>query len=167
MEKGNDGPDILYLEGIMKKTSFLIATVMAVLMTFLSTVTFAASADENPYKNLYVKEAQAIRQQGTAKIIYQFMTRGKAPLPGVTMIYNTTKEHGVLAVADEKGMIEFDLKASDVYFIRQVIYKGKVYQVSGSSVANTVEKLDIRKGTVFWNCVVQYGNAAFMSYRGN
>ena len=95
------------------------------------------------------------------------MTREKAPLSGVTMLYNTTLEKGLLAVSDEKGLIEFDVKSSEVYYIHHVIFGDKILPVQGSSQVSMVEKLDVRKGTVFWNCIVQYGNAAFMSYRGN
>lgn len=55
-------------------------------------VAYAAPSDENPYKNHYTKEAQAIRKQGTAKIVFQFMTRDNVPMPGVIMLYNTTKK---------------------------------------------------------------------------
>ena len=94
----------------MKKVSLLLVALLTVFITSLSVVAFAASNDENPYKNHYVKEAQALRKQGTAKIVFQFMTRDNAPLPGVIMLYNTTKEKGQEAVADEKGMIQFDVK---------------------------------------------------------
>lgn len=151
----------------MKKVSLFVLSVMTVFMTMLSVAAFAAPSDENPYKNQYVKEAQAIRKQGTAKVVYQFMTREKAPLSGVTMLYNTTLEKGLLAVSDEKGLIEFDVKSSEVYYIHHVIFGDKILPVQGSSQVSMVEKLDVRKGTVFWNCIVQYGNAAFMSYRGN
>ena len=155
----------------MKKISFLLITLLAVFVTSLSVVAFAASNDENPYKNHYVKEAQAIRKQGTAKLIFQFMTREDVPLPGVIMLYNTSKEKGQQAVADEKGMIEFDVKSpditnSEVYYIHHVIYDRKILPIHGAQV-NNVDKMDIRKGTVIWNCIIKYGEQAFMSYRGN
>ena len=137
------------------------------MVSMLSAVAFAAPSDENPYKNHYVKEAQAIRKQGIAKVVYQFMTREKTPLPGITMLYNTTQEKGLLAEADEKGMITFEVKASEVYYIHHVIFGDKILPVQGGSQVNMVEKLDVRKGTVFWNCIVKYGDKAFMSYRGN
>ena len=126
----------------MKKVSLLLVSLLTVFITSLSMVAFAAPSDENPYKNHYTKEAQALRKQGTAKIIFQFMTRENVPLPGVIMLYNTTKEKGQEAYADEKGMIQFDVK-------------------------DNIDKLDIRKGTVLWNVIVKYGDQAFMSYRGN
>jgi len=151
----------------MKKVSFLLITLLTVFVTSLSVVAFAASNDENPYKNHYVKEAQAIRKQGTAKIIFQFMTRENVPLPGIIMLYNTTKEKGQEAVADEKGIVQFDVKTSDLYYIHHVIYNRQILPVQGSAQVNNVDKLDIRKGTVLWNCIVKYGDRAFMSYRGN
>lgn len=151
----------------MKKLSFLLITLVTVFVTSLSVVAFAASNDENPYKNHYVKEAQAIRKQGTAKIVFQFMTRENVPLPGIIMLYNTTKERGQEAVADEKGMVQFDVKTSDLYYIHHVIYNKQILPVQGSAQVNNVDKLDIRKGTVLWNCIVKYGDYAFMSYRGN
>jgi hypothetical protein len=151
----------------MKKVSFLLITLLTVFITSLSVVAFAASNDENPYKNHYVKEAQAIRKQGTAKIIFQFMTRENVPLPGIIMLYNTTKERGQEAVADEKGIVQFDVKTSDLYYIHHVIYNRQILPVQGSAQVNNVDKLDIRKGTVLWNCIVKYGDHAFMSYRGN
>lgn len=151
----------------MKKVSFLLITLLTVFITSLSVVAFAAANDENPYKNHYVKEAQAIRKQGTAKIIFQFMTREKVPLPGIIMLYNTTKERGQEAVADEKGIVQFDVKTSDLYYIHHVIYNRQILPVQGSAQVNNVDKLDIRKGTVLWNCIVKYGDHAFMSYRGN
>ena len=86
----------------MKKVSLLLVSLLTVFITSLSVVAFAAPSDENPYKNHYVKEAQALRKQGTAKIVFQFMTRDNAPLPGVIMLYNTTKEKGQEAYADEE-----------------------------------------------------------------
>ena len=151
----------------MKKISFLLITLLTVFVTSLSVVAFAASNDENPYKNHYVKEAQAIRKQGTAKIVFQFMTRENVPLPGIIMLYNTTKERGQEAVADEKGIVQFDVKTSDLYYIHHVIYNRQILPVQGSAQVNNVDKLDIRKGTVLWNCIVKYGDHAFMSYRGN
>jgi hypothetical protein len=151
----------------MKKVSFLLITLLTVFVTSLSVVAFAASNDENPYKNHYVKEAQAIRKQGTAKIVFQFMTRENVPLPGIIMLYNTTKEKGQEAVADEKGIVQFDVKTSDLYYIHHVIYNRQILPVQGSAQVNNVDKLDIRKGTVLWNCIVKYGDRAFMSYRGN
>jgi hypothetical protein len=151
----------------MKKISFLLITLLTVFITSLSVVAFAASNDENPYKNHYVKEAQAIRKQGTAKIVFQFMTRENVPLPGIIMLYNTTKERGLEAVADEKGMVQFDVKTSDLYYIHHVIYNKQILPVQGSAQVNNVDKLDIRKGTVLWNVIVKYGDYAFMSYRGN
>ena len=151
----------------MKKFSFLLITLLTVFVTSLSVVAFAASNDENPYKNHYVKEAQAIRKQGTAKIVFQFMTRENLPLPGIIMLYNTTKERGQEAVADEKGIVQFDVKTSDLYYIHHVIYNKQILPVQGSAQVNNVDKLDIRKGTVLWNCIVKYGDYAFMSYRGN
>ena len=50
----------------MKKVSLLLVALLTVLITSLSVVAFAAPSDENPYKNHYVKEAQALRKQGTA-----------------------------------------------------------------------------------------------------
>ncbi|MBR4908272.1 MAG: hypothetical protein IKZ43_04585 [Acidaminococcaceae bacterium] len=151
----------------MKKASLLLITLLTVFVTSLSVVAFAASNDENPYKNHYVKEAQAIRKQGTAKIVFQFMTRENVPLPGIIMLYNTTKERGQEAVADEKGIVQFDVKTSDLYYIHHVIYNKQILPVQGSAQVNNVDKLDIRKGTVLWNCIVKYGDYAFMSYRGN
>ena len=151
----------------MKKVSLFVLSVLTVFMTMLSVAAFAAPSDENPYKNQYVKEAQAIRKQGTAKVVYQFMTRDNRPLPGVIMLYNTTQAKGLEAVADEKGMVTFELKNSEVYYIHHIIFGDRILPVQGGSQVNMVEKLDIRKGTVFWNCIVQYGNSAFMSYRGN
>ena len=57
----------------MKKVSLLLVSLLTVFVTSLSMVAFAAPSDENPYKNHYTKEAQAIRKQGTAKIVFQFM----------------------------------------------------------------------------------------------
>ena len=151
----------------MKKITFLLTTLLTVFITSLSVVAFAASNDENPYKNHYVKEAQAIRKQGTAKIVFQFMTRENVPLPGIIMLYNTTKERGLEGVADEKGIVQFDVKTSDLYYIHHVIYNKQILPVQGSAQVNNVDKLDIRKGTVLWNCIVKYGDHAFMSYRGN
>ena len=151
----------------MKKVSLLLITLLTVFVTSLSAVAFAAPSDENPYKNHYVKEAQAIRKQGTAKIVFQFMTRENVPLPGIIMLYNTTKERGQEAVADEKGIVQFDVKTSDLYYIHHVIYNKQILPVQGSAQVNNVDKLDIRKGTVLWNCIVKYGDYAFMSYRGN
>lgn len=151
----------------MKKVSLLLVSLLTVFITSLSMVAFAAPSDENPYKNHYVKEAQAIRKQGTAKIVFQFMTRENMPLPGIIMLYNTTKEKGLEAVADDKGMVEFDVKESDLYYIHHVIYDKKILPVQGGAQVNNIDKLDIRKGTVLWNCIVKYGDYAFMSYRGN
>ena len=151
----------------MKKISLLLITLLTVFVTSLSVVVFAAPSDENPYKDHYVKEAQAIRKQGTAKIVFQFMTRENMPLPGIVMLYNTTKEKGLEAVADEKGMVQFDVKTSDLYYIHHVIYNNQILPVQGSAQVNNVDKLDVRKGTVLWNCIVKYGDYAFMSYRGN
>ena len=76
----------------MKKTTLFLIAVLTALMTVASAVALAAPSDENPYKNHYAKAAQEIRKQGTAKIVFQFMTRENIPLPGITMLYNTTKE---------------------------------------------------------------------------
>ena len=143
----------------MKKVSLLLVSLLTVFITSLSMVAFAAPSDENPYKNHYVKEAQAIRKQGTAKIVFQFMTRENVP--------NTTKEKGQEAYADEKGMIQFDVKASELYYVHHVIYDRKILPIQGGAMVNNVDKLDIRKGTVLWNVIVKYGDQAFMSYRGN
>ena len=151
----------------MKKVSLLLISLLTVFITSLSVVAFAAPSEENPYKNHYTKEAQAIRKQGTAKIIFQFMTRENIPLPGITMLYNTTKEKGLEAVADDKGIVQFDVKESDLYYIHHVIYDKKILPVQGGAQVNNIDKLDIRKGTVLWNCIVKYGDYAFMSYRGN
>ena len=110
----------------MKKVSLLLVSLLTVFVTSLSMVAFAAPSDENPYKNHYTKEAQAIRKQGTAKIVFQFMTRDNVPMPGVIMLYNTTKEKGQEAVADEKGMIQFDVKTSELYYVHHVIYNRNI-----------------------------------------
>ncbi len=151
----------------MKKKFFLITVLMALLMVSVSLAALAAPSDENPYKNQYAKEAQALRKQGTATIVYQFMTREKTPLPGVIMLYNTTKEKGIEAVADENGIVKFEVKASELYYAHHVIYNREILPIQGSAQISNIEKLDVRKGTVLWNCVVQYGKQAFMSYRGN
>ena len=83
------------------------------------------------------------------------------------MLYNTTKEKGQEAVADEKGMIQFDVKTSELYYVHHVIYNRTILPIQGSAMVNNVDKLDIRKGTVLWNVIVKYGDQAFMSYRGN
>ena len=118
----------------MKKVSLLLVALLTVFITSLSVVAFAAPSDENPYKNHYVKEAQALRKQGTAKIIFQFMTRDNAPLPGVIMLYNTTKEKGQEAYADEKGMIQFDVKTSELYYVHHVIYNRTILPIQGSAM---------------------------------
>ena len=151
----------------MKKVSLLLICLLTVFVTSLTMVACAASSDENPYKNHYTKEAQAIRKQGTAKIIFQFMTRENVPLPGVIMLYNTTKEKGQEAVADEKGMIQFDVKTSELYYVHHVIYNRNILPIQGNAQVNNIDKLDVRKGTVLWNVIVKYGEQAFMSYRGN
>ena len=151
----------------MKKYSLFLAAVLTVFMTVLPTVALAAPSDENPFKNHYTQAAQDIRKQGTAKIVFQFMTRDKIPLPGIIMLYNTTKEKGLEAKADEKGLVQFDVKTSDLYYIHHVIYDRKILPVQGSALVNNIDKLDVRKGTVLWNCIVKYGEQAFMSYRGN
>ena len=156
----------------MKKVSLLLVSLLTVFVTSLSMVAFAAPSDENPYKNHYTKEAQAIRKQGTAKIVFQFMTRDNmtrdnVPMPGVIMLYNTTKEKGQEAVADEKGMIQFDVKTSELYYVHHVIYNRNILPIQGGAMVNNIDKLDIRKGTVLWNVIVKYGEQAFMSYRGN
>ena len=151
----------------MKKKSFLFSVLMAVLLVSVSVVAFAAANDENPYKNQYAKEAQALRKQGTAKIICQFMTRENVPLPGVTMIYNTTKEKGLEAVADEKGIVQFEVKSSELYYLHHVIHNRDIFPIQGSAQICNVDKFDVRKGMVLWNCIVKYGDRTFMSYRGN
>ena len=140
----------------MKKVSLLLVSLLTVFVTSLTMVAYAAPSDENPYKNHYTKEAQAIRKQGTAKIVFQFM-----------MLYNTTKEKGQEAVADEKGMIQFDVKTSELYYVHHVIYNRNILPIQGGAMVNNIDKLDIRKGTVLWNVIVKYGEQAFMSYRGN
>ena len=145
----------------MKKVSLLLICLLTVFVTSLTMVACAASSDENPYKNHYTKEAQAIRKQGTAKIIFQFMTRENVPLPGVIMLYNTTKEKGQEAVA------QFDVKTSELYYVHHVIYNRNILPIQGGAMVNNIDKLDIRKGTVLWNVIVKYGEQAFMSYRGN
>ena len=151
----------------MKKTRIAIFALLTMLLLCLTVTGFAGGRDENPYKNHYTREAQMLRKAGTAKLVYLFMNSAEVPLPGVTMIYNTTRGKGLQAVADEKGMVVFDVKSSDLYYIRQVIYNGRTVPVTGSNLINNVEKTDIRKGLVLWNCIVSYGNSAFMSYRGN
>ena len=88
-------------------------------------------------------------------------------MPGVIMLYNTTKEKGQEAVADEKGMIQFDVKTSELYYVHHVIYNRNILPIQGGAMVNNIDKLDIRKGTVLWNVIVKYGEQAFMSYRGN
>ena len=151
----------------MKKTFLLLVSLLTVFVTSMSMAAFAAPSDENPYKNHYAKEAQALRKQGTARIVFQFMTRENEPLPGVIMLYNTTKEKGQEAVADEKGMIQFDVKTSELYYVHHVIYNRNILPIQGGAMVNNIDKLDIRKGTVLWNVIVKYGDQAFMSYRGN
>lgn len=150
----------------MKKMRLAVAVLLTIFLTCMSVGAFAAQED-NPFKNNYVKDAQMLRKAGTAVLVYQFMTRERVPLPGVTMVYNTTKDHDQTAVADEKGIVRFDVKASELYYIRQVIYNGQTFPVTGEDLINNVEKTDVRKGLVLWNCIVKYGDAAFMSYRGN
>jgi hypothetical protein len=48
-----------------------------------------------------------------------------------------------------------------------VIYEGKILPVQGGAQVSNIDKLDVRKGTVLWNCIVKFGEQAFMSYRGN
>lgn len=152
----------------MKKWRVLLAAALTVLMTCLSVEAFAADrSGDNPFKNNYTEAANQLRRPGTAKLVYLFMTPDRQPLPGVTMIYNTTKGHDLKAVADAEGKVTFDVKGSELFYIRQVVYKGQTLPVSGSDVINNVETQDIRKGLVLWNCIVKYGDAAFMSYRGN
>jgi hypothetical protein len=95
------------------------------------------------------------------------MTRENMALPGITMLYNTTTEKGLQAVADDKGFVQFDVKTSDLYYIHHVIYEGKILPVQGGAQVSNIDKLDVRKGTVLWNCIVKFGEQAFMSYRGN
>ena len=151
----------------MKKVSLLLICLLTVFVTSLTMVAFAAPSDENPYKNHYTKEAQAIRKQGTAKIVFQFMTRDNVPMPGVIMRYKTKKEKGQEAVDDEKGMIQFDVKSSELYYVHHVIYNRNILPIQGGAQVNNIDKLDVRKGTVLWNVIVKYGEQAFMSYRGN
>ena len=151
----------------MKKRSLIFTVLLTVLMVSFSVAAFAAADDVNPYKNHYTKEAKALSKQGTATIVYQFMTRDKVPLPGVIMLYNTTKEKGIEAVADEKGIVKFEVKASELFYIHHVIYNREILPVQGGGQISNIEKLDVRKGTVLWNCIVQYGKHTFMSYRGN
>ena len=54
----------------MKKVSLLLVSLLTVFITSLSMVAFAAPSDENPYKNHYTKEAQALRKQGTRKLFF-------------------------------------------------------------------------------------------------
>ncbi len=151
----------------MKRKSFFLTILLTFLLTSFVVAAYAAPSDENPYKNHYVKDAQAIRQQGTAKVVYKFMTREGMPITNIIMLYNTTKEKGLEAAADEKGMVEFDVKGSELFYIHHVIYNREILPVQGSAQISNIEKLDVRKGLVLWNCIVQYGNRAFMSYRGN
>ena len=151
----------------MKRKFLLVTVLFTFLISLFSVAAYAAPSEENPYKGQYAKEAQAIRKQGTAKVVFQFMTRENIPLPGVTLIYNTTKEKGLMAVADEKGMIQFESKASELYFAHHVIYNQTILPIQGGGQVNNIDKLDVRKGTVLWNCIVKYGDKAFMSYRGN
>ena len=58
------------------------------------------------------------------------MTRDNVPMPGVIMLYNTTKEKGQEAVADEKGMIQFDVKTSELYYVHHVIYNRNILPIT-------------------------------------
>lgn len=151
----------------MKQMRLALFAVLTVLMTLMSVTAFAARQTENPFKHNYVKDAQMLRKTGTAILVYQFMTRDRVPLPGVTMVYNTTKARDLTAVADANGIVRFDVKGSELFYIRQVIYNGQTFPVTGENMINNVDKTDVRKGLVLWNCIVKYGDAAFMSYRGN
>lgn len=83
------------------------------------------------------------------------------------MIYNTTKEKGLEAVADEKGIVQFEVKSSELYYLHHVIYNRDIFPIQGSAQICNVDKFDVRKGMVLWNCIVKYGDRTFMSYRGN
>ena len=125
----------------MKKLRALLIAALTVIMTCLSVAAFAAdTGSENPYKNNYTKEAAMLRHPGSAKLVYFFMTPDRQPIPGVTMVYNTTKGHDLKAVADAGGKVIFDVKDSELFYIRQVVYKGQTLPVSGSDVINNVEK---------------------------
>ena len=52
----------------MKKVSLLLVSLLTVFVTSLTMVAYAAPSDENPYKNHYTKEAQAIRKQGISPV---------------------------------------------------------------------------------------------------
>ena len=54
----------------MKKVSFLLITLLAVFVTSLSVVAFAASNDENPYKNHYVKEARQFASRARLNLFF-------------------------------------------------------------------------------------------------
>jgi len=153
----------------MKKVRFIITAILAVVLCCAAVMPAMAARGEekNPFKHAYAKEAQMARKPGTAKLIYHFMDAYKAPIPNCVMIYNTTKGKDLRAQADQFGKIEFDVKDSELYYIRQVEMNGQTYPVSGYSLINNVEKTDIRKGLVIYNVIIKYGDAAFMSYRGD
>ena len=151
----------------MRKARSFLLVILTLVLTCMSVVAFAAADERNPFKGVYKAQAQELRQPGTAKLVYLVMDRDRNPIPGATMIYNTTKAHGLKAVSDEKGLIVFNVKASDLFYIRQIVYDRQILPITGSDLINNVEKMDVRKGMVIWNCIVKYGDAAFMSYRGD
>lgn len=151
---------------IMKKMRSIIMFMLAAIIMCISVTAFASSAAENPYKGHYAAEAAELRTPGTAKCVYLFLDEQGNILPGVKMIYNSTKARNLEAVADEKGMLIFPVKESELFYIREAVYNNVVKAVSGEDVINNIEKNDVRKGKVFWNCIVMHDNV-FMTYRGD
>lgn len=150
----------------MKKMRSILMFMLAAIIMCAAVTAYAAPSSDNPYKGRYKAQAAELRAPGIAKCVYLFMDEQGNALPQVKMIYNSTKARNLEAVADEKGMLIFPVKNSELFYIREAVYGNRVLPISGEDVINNIEKNDIRKGKVFWNCIVMH-DTVFMSYRGD
>ncbi len=149
----------------MKKLRYIMAGLVVVFMMAVTWVAAAAPSYENPFDDVYTKEAEAIKTPGTAQVVYLFLDSRRNPIPGAVLVYNTTKGRALQATADAKGMIVLGTKDAEIYYVKNVIVGGKEYPVSGSTLVTEYTKHDAYRGVVHWQVLNRYNAQTYVIFK--
>ncbi len=149
----------------MKRLRYIMAGLVVVFMMAITWVAAAAPSYENPFDEVYAKEAESLKTPGTAKVVYLFLDNRRNPIPGAVLVYNTTKGRSLQATADAKGMIVLGAQDAEIYYVKNVIVGGKEYPVSGSTLVTEYSKHDAYKGVVHWQVLSRYNAQTYVIFK--
>ena len=150
---------------MMKKLRYLVAGIVVVFMMAITWVAAAAPSYENPFDGVYKPQADKLKTQGTAQLVFLFMDSRRKPIPGAVLIYNSLQGRDLEATADANGIVVLKAKDAEIFYAKSCIVGGQEYPIAGSTLVTEFTKQQAFKGDVHWQVVSRYNSKTYVIFK--